>query len=392
MFSQSQKKPRLGDGSLGIDVGSRVTKMVLAHQRSDRIEVDAAVAFDIPAGMIENGIVVDRRGFGKVLAAQLAKYQCHAPEGVFSIPSNMATLRWVSLPDLPPDELREAARFKVKKHLPFPVSSAYVEASPPVLTEDGVGQSLVIAVPREVVESRAEALSAAGVEPVRAELEAQAILRIVERRLNHQSALWRDASLTIIDVGGSNTHMYVVQNQRLQFIRGVRFGSGLFVKAVAAALELGFDEAEQLIGRQDTFLARDGKLCLPLGEDTAIVDITADLEKLTREFLRLLRYFRSLHPERSYAGILDHLIVCGGLVGLQGFAEYLEQYLGLRVERARPIAGMMAKFSPETFQSIASRQEAFTVVMGLALSGISRQSQILGDQHAGREYVWTRTA
>ena len=62
-----------------------------------------------------------------------------------------------------------------------------------------------------------------------------------------QSVLWRDASLTIIDVGGTNTHMYVVQNQRLQFIRGVKFGADLFSQAVQKTLEVDREQAEALI-------------------------------------------------------------------------------------------------------------------------------------------------
>jgi Tfp pilus assembly PilM family ATPase len=223
-------------------------------------------------------------------------------------------------------------------------------------------------------------------------LEAQAILRVMERSLNERSALWRDASMTIIDVGGHNTHMYVVQNQRLQFIRGVKFGSELFVRAVSSGMEISLPEAEQVLNDPLTRLDSEGTLISAHGDEIKRTVLEADLQKLTREFLRLLRYFRSLHPERSYAGILDHVMISGGLVGLQGFGEYLEQTLGLRVERARPIAGMTAKVNPEAFQRIASRQEAFTVVMGLALSGICRKSGSVGDEYAGNEFAWTRAS
>ena len=53
-------------------------------------------------------------------------------------------------------------------------------------------------------------------------------------------------------------------------------------------------------------------------------------------------------------------------MGIKGFTEYLQGVLGLRVERMRPFAGMVAKFNQETFESVANRQEAYTVVMGLS--------------------------
>jgi len=389
----SQKKDIGILPSLGVDIGSQVVKLVLLDQIASRIDIKAAGSFATEPGLVSNGIIIEPKKFGRNLANYLQIQEVGQAAAVFSIPSNLAVLRWVTLPQLAGEELREAARFKVKRHLPFPVESAYVEASEPeVAGEEGTGQSLVIAVRREVIDSRAEAIEMAGLSVLGAELEAQAILRVVERKLNEQSALWRDASLTIIDVGANNTHMYVVQNQQLQFIRGVKFGANKIAQAIANEFNCTLEEASKLLGQPDTEIMKDGMLHLKTGDLPARVNIQSEVEKLTREFLRLLRYFRSLHPERSYAGILDHVLVCGGLAGLHGFAEYLEEILDLRVERARPFAGMVGKFNQESFENIASRQEAYTVVMGLALSGLKGRIQSIGENRARREFAWARSA
>ncbi len=379
--------------SLGLDIGSHMAKIVQVEQAAGRIEVRAAGAFALEDSVIENGIVRDPKRLGRLIASELKARQLNTSATVVSIPSNLATLRWVQLPALPSDELRDAARYKVKRHLPFPVHNAYVEASPPDLSSgDPTGPSLVIAVPRDVIDSRAEAVEYAGMVPIGAELEAQALLRVVERKLNNESALWRDASLTMIDVGTNNTHMYVVQSQQLQFIRGVKFGSGAIVRAVSKEFNLSFLESEAMLSAPGTELWNDGILKVTLGDIPAYVYVQAELEKLTREFLRLLRYFRSLHPERSYAGILDHVIICGGLASLPGFADYLHSVLELRVEKARPFAGMVGKFNKETFDVIANRQEAYTVGVGLALSGLQGRIKTKGEIHGGREFAWARSA
>lgn len=378
--------------SLGIDIGSHAAKVILAEAVSGRIELRGVGAFSLPAGLVSDGAITHPRKFGKLLAQELSTYGQMPVGAVMSIPSNLASLRWVTLPALEGEELRNAARFKVKRHLPFPVTDAYVDASPPEVEADGsAGQSLVIAVPKHVIDSRAEALEHAGIAPVGAELEAQAILRIVERQLNEKSVLWRDASLTIIDVGGSNTHMYVVQNQRLQFIRGVKFGSGVIADSVAKALETSQEAAHGLLSDPRTQLRLDGMLIVETAETSTLVNIQPEMDRLVREFLRLLRYFRSLHAERSYAGILDQVIACGGLVGMQGFNEYLQEALGIRVERARPFSGMVAQIRKDTFQAVSSHQEAFTVVMGLALAGMDAQMSRSREKDDS-EYLWTRAA
>lgn len=384
---------RLRRRSLGIDIGSQSIKFVAADLLAERVDVQTAGAFAIPHGLVDNGVVTDPRRFGKAVRLQLTEEGVSGCATVFSIPSNLAVLRWLNMPQLEPDELREAARFKVKRHLPFAVEDAYVEASAPeTVDEDGQGPALIIAVRKDVVDSRAEGLESAGLEPVGAELEAQAILRVAERRLSEQSALWRDASLTIIDVGATNTHMYVVQNQQLQFIRGVKFGANLVSQTVAEAMDLSPEDADALLSRSETVLNPDGVLHFCVDGLPACMRIQPALDKLTREFLRLLRYFRSLHPERSYAGILDHVLVCGGLASLNGFSEYLEHELGLRVERARPFAGTIAKFNKSAFDNVVNRQEAYTVVMGLALSGLEAPDEETREAGFGQQYAWSRVA
>jgi Tfp pilus assembly PilM family ATPase len=186
--------------------------------------------------------------------------------------------------------------------------------------------------------------------------------------------------------------MYVVQNQQLQFIRGVKFGSGMFHEAVSQALNVTLEDAEIMLHDPFTKLNENGILTVPIENSFGLVNLTIELEKLTKEVWRLMRYFRSLHPERSYAGILDQAILVGGLVGLNGFATYLERKLGLRIEFARPIAGMMTRFNQETFANVSNRQEAYTIVMGLALAGLSQNEQNRSQADGAREYNWVRAA
>ncbi|MCH8274200.1 MAG: type IV pilus assembly protein PilM [Armatimonadetes bacterium] len=382
-----------GRAALGIDIGSRAVKVLQASIMAGRVAIRAAESFPLKPGIVEQGVIVEPKVFGRALAGFLARKGIQPSSANFSIPSRRAVLRWVNLPVLFGEELRSAARFKVQRHLSFPVKSAYIEACSPKLSEDGKSaEYLVIVVRRDIIDSRAEAIETAGLVPVRAEVEAQSILRVVDQRLSQQSALWRDASLTIIDVGGVNTHMYVVQNQRLQFLRGVNFGSALISSVLAKVVEVSDEAAEEMVAGPHTELSAAGVLSSEVDGQAVRVSVVSTLDKLTREFIRLMRYFRSLHPERSYAGILDHLLLCGGLAGLRGFAEYLQKSLDIRVERIRPFTGVIGNFNEESFENVARHQEAYTVVMGLALTGLKGTGLARSKESAGNEYVWTRSA
>lgn len=390
-MTDASRRYSSGTTTLGLDIGTSVVKLVVARSISGRVSIRHAGAFATTFEMAESGVVRNPRALGKQIREWAKATGIEALPTVFSVPSSAAALRWVSLPPVSGEERRGAAMIKVRRHLPFPVESAYIEATDSLESPEERGkQSLVIAVPRPVIDSRAEAIMHAGFQPVAAELEAQAVLRVVEQRLSERGALWRNASLTIIDVGGRNTHMYVVQNQTLQFIRSVKFGSHLIASALANALDISLEDAQEHLSQQKTVLRQDGTVVIETEELTAIANIATELSKLVREFLRLLRYFRSLHPERSYAGILDHLVLCGGLVGLRGFAEYLGENLGLRVETARPFTGMLAEVDAEGFREVSRRQETYTVSVGLAVSAIEHSEELKGGNEHECEFHWKR--
>ena len=365
---------------LGMDFGSRGAKIIVASGNAARTTLHHATV--IPLGS----------GYERSLRQWVREHGLQGVKTVMSIPADKATLRWVMLPNVEGDERREAARFKVKRHLPYPVEEAYIEAVAPDSDQEGVAASLVIAVRREEIARRAEAAVSAGLMPVAAELDAQGILRVVERRLSERSRVWRNASLTVLDIGADRTQMVVVQNQELQFLRSVRFGVRQLTDAAAAALDISPDEAEARLSQPGSGLRADGRLILDSPDIAAIVDVSPVLERLTRECLRLLRYFRSLHPERSYAGILDHMVLSGGAAGLRGLAEFLSDFLKLRVEPVRPFAGLAASIDGEAFRQLALSQEAYTVALGLALSGLDRAVAAKKEGEGERQYLWQRGA
>ena len=368
------------DVCLGMDLGTRGAKIIVASRGGGRTSL-------LHATSLEAGPDFDRTLRGWVRDRRLQGVRT-----VVSIPADKAILRWIMLPNVTGDERREAARFKVKRHLPFPVEEAYIEATEAASQEEGVAPSLVIAVRREVVERRAAAVVYSGLVPVAAELDAQGILRVVERRLQERSRVWRNASLTVLDIGTETTQMVVVQNQELQFMRSVRFGLAQIVEALTSALGISIQEATDRLAQPGCGLRADGRLVIDTPDEAAVVDLSAVLEKLTRECMRLLRYFRSLHPERSYAGILDHMVLSGSAAGLRGLAEYLSGVLKLRVEPVRPFTGLAASIDAEAFKRLTLSQEAYTVALGLAFSGLDRAVAETKEGEGERQFVWQRGA
>lgn len=377
---------------LGVDIGTRDLKLALLSRSNGTISLDAVKSVPLESGLILDGIVQNRKDLAKTLRDSLASARVHGVPAVMSVPSPFATLRWVSLPQLPPDEHKVAASYKVKKHLPYPIEDAYLSTTPvQVMNDEGVGESLVISVPKQVIASRAFAIERAGLKPVAAQLEGQALLRILERSLTHRSPLLRDASMTMVDIGGMNTEMYVVQYQKLQFIRSVRFGASRVARKVAEELGVSESLAAKMLANPEGHVDLDGILTLPYEGQAIKVSVKAELDMLLKEIARLMRYFRSLHAERSYAGILDHMMLCGAFSNLSGLREYLEAHLKVRIEPLEPFAGMTINVSTEAFDLASQNQNSFAVAVGLALSQFdSEETEETTD--VNNDFIWARSA
>ncbi len=378
--------------SLGLDIGTSSIKALVTSEFSGRITVRDAVSIPVPEGIIQDDIVVNPKRLGKILSDNLPLSAVGQTVGAFSVPSNSATIKWLALPNVPVEERRSAARFRVRKHLSVPIENVYVDAIPSKTGTHEEGQTLVIAVPKAVIESRAEALECAGIQPISAELEPFAIMRMLSRQLTNSNALWQNASLTIIDIGGTSTQMYVVQNQDLQFIRSVPFGTNSIINDLAKKFNLSFEEADRALSSQDASVTRDGTLSIVFKGNHLITGQPEEFNLLTREFSRLLRYFRSLHPERSYAGILNYTILCGGLSGLNGLSEYLGKSLGLRIEVAQPFRGFLTDVQNTGFNEITSRGRAYTVAGGLALACTQALKLSSGGEDHQHNFEWHRVA
>lgn len=376
--------------ALGVDIGSREMKLALLSGVARTISVDAVRCIRLDTGTVIDGIILDRKGLAKKLREALTSVAIGHIPAVISIPTQHATLRWVNLPKLPPDEHRVAASFKVKKHLPYPIEDAYLSAGPvQILDGDGIGESLVISVPKHVISSRAFTAERAGLRPVSAQLEAQALLRVLERGLSRRSPLLRDASMTIVDIGGSTTDMYVVQNQKLQFIRSVRFGAARVARRIAEELGISDQLGDGMLPNPGGCLDHEGILTLPYEGQAIKISVQAELDVLIKEISRLMRYFRSLHAERSYAGILDHMVVCGGFANVRGLSEYLETRLEIRIEPLQPFDAMTLNVSNTAFELASRGQSSFAIAVGLALSQFNSEE---ATEDVSDDFVWARVA
>lgn len=383
--------------ALGIDIGLYAIKAILLEETVEGLAVRHAARVMTPPNAVKDGIVVGRREVAARLRQIVRQSGCRIGAASLSIPTEQALVRWIDLPRMDHENLRAATRFEARKYLPYPVDHAEVEIVPMEQAgaeEEGRMRALLAAAPRAVVRSHAETLEMAGLEVASVELEPLALLRAQNAPHVQQGALWRGQPIAYVQLGEESSGMCVVQDMNLRFVRAISWGGVRLTQALVTALGCTAEEAQAIKEQDDATLDENGRFSWSEGEARRETDaMGAELERLHREIQRLLNYYRSLFPERSYEGILDRVILCGGTADLDGLARYFAKTLQVEVMVRNPFHSLASRLSSGGFKAIEGRGASFVVAIGLALGELQAAQRAERSRSRGSgEFIWRRKA
>ncbi|MBN9502634.1 MAG: hypothetical protein BGO01_02155 [Armatimonadetes bacterium 55-13] len=373
-----------GGSSLGIDVRSDVIRVLQAAGRTDLAKVTHALEIPLPKGTLNEGIIRFPRQVAGLIRDRLLVNGVDAKACAFSLPAAYTVAAEFALPAMASDEILEAAKFRLKKSLPFRIEDAYIETVTLGPSGDSNVSVLAMATPKGIIDSRADMLAFAGLQPIAAETEAHSILRVIHRRASRLDSLERDSSLTVVEVGGQTTSMYVIRERKLQFMRTVRFGVDDIRAPLLTATGRESIDLSEVFSQSTTRLTEEGVLEFEFEGRHCQCLVRDELGRLSKEISRLLRYFKSMHPERSYRGLLDTMLACGEMCSTPGFLDYFAGELGFRAELLRPLYEVNMGVHAKARDFIHSNEAKFPVATGCLLLGIEEAEQTGGMDHGRR--------
>ena len=400
--------------ALGIDFGLHTIKAAWLERTAEGPVLRHAGQIQTPAGALEKGVITRPREVASQLQSLITASGYPAAAASASVPMEHSLIRWIDLPVMDAESLRAATRFEARKYLPFPADQAEIEIVP---VEPGGGKAndaaaaasavtppagmhaMLIATPREVMGSRAETLEMAGLEVSGVEAEAFAMIRAREDLPGeHRGRFWRRQSVAYIQLGEESSGMCVVQDGQIRFVRAISWGGSRLTHALAQARNGSIDEARALKEHPETVVDEQGRIAWGGGNDGAARDehagaLVPELDRVCREIQRLLNYYRSLYPERSYEGILNRVTLCGGTASLRGLDAYFSGRLQVQVKTRDPFLTRIARQDARAGGNGAS----FDVALGLALGQLDAAAAAAQQQRGGepqplREFVWRRRA
>jgi len=235
----------------------------------------------------------------------------------FTIPSYRTFTRSMILPNLSSKELNDAVNMEAEQYIPVPIEKLYLDYQP-IMKKGNDQEFLVVAVPKDIVDSYLDLAAIMGLEPVLIETTMSAAGRLFSH--DYQS----DVPTIIIDFGSLSSDISIFDSIMLTSST-VQGGGEIFTQSIKKALDVSEEEAHIIKTRYGLGVSKrqnELKACLePL------------FEQIIKEIKRLIRYYEEHYGlDRP----IKQLVTLGGGSNIPGLNEYLTEQLRFAVRPCDP--------------------------------------------------------
>ena len=265
--------------------------------------------------------------------------------------------------------MKEAVRWEIKNHLPFPVETAEIVFHiVKEYVDDNVKRldMMVAACPKQLIDRTLSIAERAGLQPIHLDVGPFALWNT----LLVWNQLKKEETVALIDLGAEKTGIYIFKDRILQFSREVTPAGADITRAIMEGIgsegdpELIFERAEGL--KQEMGIPSETRQeglrdkSTPLSKISFLVRPV--LERLSAEIGRSLDYYRAQFNEER----IDRLLLTGGGANLKNIVSYLAGELRLPIEHFNPLSDIL--FDPKRIgtQFLNQMGSLFAIAVGVA--------------------------
>jgi type IV pilus assembly protein PilM len=382
---------------LGLDIGTSRIKFIETRMgKQGPIVVNAGIGLT-PRDTIANGVIVDPETLGAAIRQLLSEYGVKIKAVVSSVASQSSlVVRPIEVPRMTRQELQSTMQWEVDRHIPFAASEVIMDFEPLVpieqLPEEAQNMEVLLAVAQEdMIDAHVQTLFAAGLNPVALDVEPLSACRSLVDIAGEQGAYGQ--TLALLNIGAQTTDLSIFRHGGLlSFTRPIPVAGDNITNAIADHLGYEFHEAErakieqgrvyaqgapalaassQTEPEQPTIIApppsteeeEDSGRVFDLGAELGpprqpsqqppTISVPAihaptsgsperqvqdamlpTLVELVTEVRRSLEYYGNRYPDSR----VDRVVMYGGTAALNGFPEFMQNEIGVKVEVGNPFA------------------------------------------------------
>ncbi len=308
---------------IGIDLGHHTIKAVALERTPSGWRVARYASTRTPMDAVKDGVITDMPSVVSALRGLLKDNGLNSGGAMIAVAGGSVVVRQVRMPKMAEATLRKSIKFEASRYVPSSVEDSYIEFEIIGPVDDQQMDVLMVAAPKDVVESRLQACEEAGLEVEAVDIEAFAMYRaLVEADLDQE---YSDKTIALVDVGSATTNVSVVSHGVFSMTRSIPQGADTLTQALKSYFKLSDEDAESGKAQLDLReLLEDGKP----KENPPLRVLQPHVDDLVREIRRSLNYYQSQQQEGA-AKQIDQILLTGGGAKLSGLAEYFGHKLSI---------------------------------------------------------------
>jgi len=357
-------------GQIALDVGG--SSLVLLHVSGDggHLRLRSCLDWPLPEGLVVDGEIVDADLFARELKAFADKYKLRGRAVYTAVSNQKVIVRNIDMPDMTEDELRGAIEFQAQDYIPIPIDEVVLDfqvigkrVSPDGATRQEV---LLVAAQKTMINTFLQGIRQAGLKVAGIDVSSLALVRaLIPPTPFLPEAEGSGVCRGIADISSSVSTLVVAVDNVLKFTRIVNFSSDRFPRALVAARNLPFDDAQTMVQR----LGLTGPL--PPDEEYYPEDVVAETQQLlgqmaaelTGEIKRSFDYYQA----QEHATPVRELIISGRGALLRNLDSHLSEALEMPVTLGNPLTNIASNTTDVPDTVLAFMAPYLSVAMGLAM-------------------------
>ncbi|GAB4311006.1 MAG: type IV pilus assembly protein PilM [Candidatus Sumerlaeia bacterium] len=378
-------KPRT---PIGLDIGSSTVKALQMRQTSRGVVLERfGMAEIFPSGQKKKDPEAVRQAKVQAIKKALAAGGFNTTQAVTSVSGESIIVRYIQLPSMPEEELKNALRWEAEEYIPFPIDEVNIDSAILGHTADGSKVDvLLVSARKDHVQQHVDLLQQAGLQPVVIDVDAFAFMNCFE--YNHEPS--PNDVIGLINIGAEVTSINIYMGGASRFSRDVPIAGDAITHAIQSRLNHEFHEADSLkvrVGLPEPALSGDGSQ-EGLKERSLIETIRGTMDKLSgqdlvedtpdaiaakvikntvnsliNEIKRSIQFF-----ENQAGGVeVKRLVIGGGTAKLKNIAPFMQAELNLPVEFIDPLRRVGIESKNVNQSQLMDNRHLIGVGVGLAL-------------------------
>lgn len=358
---------------IGVDLGTSTSKIVELVDRKRRIELTTYAESNMK-NLLTNPPNGDQDAISKtadVLRQMMEQAGTSADSAVAALPGGVVFSTVLMMPQIPDSEMEKAVRFAARDIVPADIDEmvlgwSRVGSQPHMATDhadtvsspdeqktvppvhDGPMPVFITAAPKDIVSRYIAVFETIQVTLLALEVETFPLVRSL---LNSNSSA---SGTLLVDIGSRATTFHIIDGGTPRVSHTIDFGGYDVTAAVAQALNISEDDAEQSKVKKGLLLDKDD------AAHSAVESAVARQAEKAKDLLNLY--------EQKAGKRIQRAVLIGGGANLKGLPEYWSKVVGTQTSVGNPWKGLSYPAKLEgVLTEIGPR---FGVAVGLALRGM----------------------